>query len=198
MNATTIERVKRLLPGAASSTEEDAMIDMVIASVSANVEAFLRRPLETKSRTEDVDVRNWQRRFFLQAAPVSASPALAAYNDWGRTYAAATLVDATLYHLDLERGSLTFDKTYLVTGIRAMRFVYTGGMGTTVETLATAFPSVVMAATYQVAHEFRRRKRLDLTSLSVGGESIAVASELRLLEHVKDLLQPYRREGFIR
>ena len=198
MDATTLQRVKWLLPNADQSTEEDALLAAMITSVSAHVETFLRRSLESKSRTEDQDVRQSQLRFFLPAYPIAASPALVLYNDWNRVFDAATIVDASLYTIDTERGLVLMDKAYLTTGLRVARFTWTGGLATTPELLAAAYPTITMAASYQVANEFRRRKRLDVSSVNLGGAGIAIAGEIKLLDHVTAMLQPYRREGILR
>lgn len=196
MDLTTLERVKRLLPGAAESTEEDPLLASLITSASAMAAQFLRREVQTAARTNTYDWACGRRRLFLPAFPVASSPAIDVRFDTEGTFDSTTVVDADSYRLDSENGILHFVYWAPHESVQALRVAWTGGMGTTTETLAAAYPDVVQAVTFQVVHEFRRRKRLDVGSVNIGGQSIAMAGELKLLDHVKALLEPHRRMGF--
>lgn len=195
MDATTLERVKRLLPGSTKTTEEDAYLADLITTVSDSIEQWLRRKLLVASRTITIDWREGRRRLWLSAFPISASPELELYYDPGREFAAASLIDPENYALDLDNGTIYFDRWSPPEGWQELRIIWTGGMAATTAALATAYPSVVHAATLQVVHEFRRRRRLDVSSMSIGGQSFSVASDLGMLKRVEELLQPHRREA---
>lgn len=195
MDATTLERVKRLLPGSTKTTEEDAYLADLITTVSDSIEQWLRRKLLAASRTITMDWREGRRVLWLPAFPVSASPELELYYDTGREFAAESLIESDAYALDIENGVIYFETWAPAEGRQHLRVVWTGGMAATTEALATAYPSVVHAATMQVVHEFRRRRRLDVSSMSIGGQSVAVASDLGMLKRVEELLQPFRREA---
>lgn len=193
MNATTLANVKIHLALAAGDAAQDARLNAIIGAVSAGIEQMLRRGMESMSRTEYFDVWSGQQRFQLYGYPVAASPALQAFNDVDRAF--ATAMGSTLYAIQVERGLLIFDRTYVTEGFRVLKVTYTGGMAATEDALATAFPDVEYAARLQVIHEFRRRDALGWNALAVGGVSVGMEGPMEWLPRVKELLQPHRREG---
>lgn len=195
MNATTIERVKRFLPEANRSTEEDALIADIIASTTVSLEQWLRRKFEVVAHTQTFDWMHRRTRLWLPAYPVEASPELELRYDPDHAFGSDTVIDSENYVLALEEGVIYFDRWSPFEGYQVVRITWTGGMAATVDDLEADYPSVVHAATLQVVHEFRRRRRLDMTSLSIGGASVGVAGEMGLLKRVEDLLQPFRREA---
>jgi len=197
MDGTTIERVKRLMPKKALDTDGDAYIATLITSVSAHAEAFLRRSLGTEERTVTLDWTCGRRRIVLPAYPVSASPAPVVKSDPWRTFGSDTVVDASCYGIDYDRGVIFFDLWIPIEGFQTVRATWTGGMGATPEALAVAYPAVSQAIAMQVAHEYRRRARLDVASLSVGSQVIGAVGEVKLLTLVEEMLQPHRREGLL-
>lgn len=196
MDLTTLERVKRFLPGAVETTEEDPLLVSVITSVSAHVEQLLRRQVQTVARTEIFDWPAGRRRLFLPAYPISSSPALEIRYDTEGDFDATTVVDADYYRVRANEGIVHFVRWAPVESVQSVRVTWTGGMGTTTEALADAYPSIVQAATMQAVHEFRKRRRLDVGSINAGGQSFSMAAEIKLLDHVEALLQPFVAMGF--
>lgn len=197
MDGTTIERVKGLMPKKALDTDGDGYIAALIASVSAHAEAFLRRSLGTVERTVTLDWTCGRRRIMLPAYPVSASPAAVIKSDTWRVFGSDTVVDSSCYAIDLDRGVVFFDLWIPDEGFQTLRVTWTGGMGATPEALAESYPAVSQAIAMQVAHEYRRRARLDVASLSVGSQVIGAVGEVKLLDLVEQMLQPHRREGLL-
>lgn len=197
MNATTLELVKRYLPGGADDTADDPVLAGLVPSITATAEKFLRRSIEKTERTVTLDWRCGRRRIMLPAYPVDPDADFEIRNDTWRQWGDDTIVDPSCYAVDYERGVVCFDMWLPQEGFQVLRVTWTGGMAATVEDLAAAYPDVVKAITLQVVHEYRRRTGLDITSLSMEGQSVGLAKEMGTLAYAEDLLSTERREGLI-
>jgi len=193
MLITTKDNIKALL-GSNSSTNDDLLLEAFALSVSAAVEKYIARGVETTERTEYHDVEAGQSYFLLKAYPVDTAESIAVYNDSGRTF--GTALGSSNYTVLGDLGGLSIDGYSLIDGPRVLKVVYTGGLAATQEALEAAYPDIEMAARIQGAAWFERRKSLSTASVSVAGSSVSVGGELDFLPQVKSLLVQYRRDSY--
>lgn len=190
MDLTTATRVKTYLEGA--DTSKDAVLAQIITGVSARIERYLNRHVEAVERVEFYDLDFGQRRIFLRGYPVTEVDSI--YNDpIDQDFAASSLIAADDYVTDLTNGVVSFHLTRPLTGPRALKVTYTGGMGANAAAFITAFPEIALAAEWQVVHEFHNRNAPGASSVSIGGASVALVSGLDLLPIVKQALDGHRR-----
>jgi len=197
IDITTTTRVQNIIKSSSLPTVDGNLIADMIDGLTPVAERWLGRKLQKTAYTQQMDVRRGQSVFQLDAYPVETSPALALRNDLGRDFT-GTAIDADNYYLDLERGTITFDKSYLVWGPGVLQAIWTGGMAssTTILVSSSAFEGIVLGADLQIAHVFQRRHEVGATSFAAEGGSIAAARSFgRLCEATIDLWTPYRRVG---
>ena len=184
MNLTTLENAKLYI------TENTAspLLTKLIAWVSANVESYIDREVETIARTEYFDVDPGQRMVIVRAYPITSVASV--YNDPAREYTTTSITSSD--YAAYPDGRIAFDYA-LSYGIRALKVTYTGGMAADVAALETAYPDLVEAVTLQVVHEWRRRNSLSEDTAALAQGAITVGGSMRWLPHVKDILDGYRR-----
>jgi len=186
---TTLARVKAQLGQPTSQTDDDALIEQMIAAVSLRIERHLGRPVESAARTEYVDLCSGVDRYQLAAYPVAsiASVKNSTTFAWASTTAK---VEGTDYVVDPESGILRLlPASVWFAGPEAMQVVYTGGIAANTAAVTSStglYQDLALACEYQVSDEYRRRH-----GLSVSGES--GSDTVRLLPAVREMLEPYRR-----
>lgn len=142
---TTREAVKAYL-GLTDTTHDDRL-DALIESVSEAIELYCGRPFASVQRTELHD-GGGGRSLVLRCRPVASVASL--HDDPGRTYTAATLIDADEYAVYPDEGVLTLTSgRRFIDGIRNVQVVYTAGY-------ATIPPAIRQAANILVAHFHHR------------------------------------------
>jgi hypothetical protein len=203
MNATTTTRVKALLD--ITSSTHDAVLGTLVAAVSQRIESFIDRPLLTKARTEEYDIRPRQRVLFLRAYPLTAQGDVASVKiavDWD--FAAATAVTSTDYHVDLTTGALHFNfypiTNYLgnnmATAPNVVQVVYTGGFETGTDAFITDYPAIASACEAQVIAMWRRRDEPMQKTIKIGDYGSTKEGPVQFLPDVIEALIPYRRMRF--
>lgn len=187
---TTEARVLTIL-GEGLGAKEQALIAMLISSVSARIESALGRGTLTQARTEYIDVAYGQRILQLTSYPITTVSSV--YNDSAREYGSSSLVDDDDYAVVDTLGQVIVDYD-LIPGARSAKVTYTGGLATTTDNLISSYPDIAMAAEYQIVHEFRRRRdSLDGSSVSLPSGGVAFVGELKTLKIVEQMIDRYRR-----
>jgi hypothetical protein len=192
-NATTLARVKDLIPVPQANVEYDALLNALIASVTREVEQFLGYEITQTERTQLYSVRVRDRYVFLRVVPVVsvAEVRVASLYD----FASSTPLTADRdYHLsDAAAGMLIFEPGVLYEGEDTLQVRYTAGLGTTELNIEAAAPDLAHAAALQVGEEFRRRNTPSVQTTPGPRGSRTNVGSLRLLDRVKELLAPYQR-----
>lgn len=190
---TTLARVKQLI-APIQSTDHDALITEMIASVSAEVESFLSRWALVDQRYEYHSVQDvFSRRFWLRGYPIVSIDEVKNDPDWD--WDAASAIDAENYTSDgSERsGKLLFSTSLaLLPGQNALRVQYTGGMAADTAAFVAAFQDLAGAVDQQVAYEFQRRLEMGATASSVGGHNVAYQPAIKLLPVVEQKIRHHR------
>lgn len=192
MDLTTTARVKTL--GSITSSDQDALLGVLVTAVSARIERYLGRHAEETSRTEYYDVEPGQHVFFLRGYPIASVTSVKNDEDWDFANTdEITSTEFTIIGSD-HTGRLVIDDAVTpIAGKNALQVVYTGGMGTDTSDFISNFPDVALAADQQTLHEYQRRKQLGIVSSSIGQHSASVEFGVDLLPIVKRALNPYRR-----
>lgn len=168
MDLTTLERVTLRLFGEnkdRGSASNEALLTSLITEMSATVERYLGRGVQSSSRTEYHDIDEWQRIVSLSAWPVSVVTSVSWSTD-AATWTAYTVGTDYLNPLLRTDGQIHFISAP-VCGPQSLRVIYTGGMAASTAALITAYPELATAVDMQVAHEYQRR--LDRGLISSGG-----------------------------
>ncbi len=202
MNLTTRDRVTNalMLGGVESSTTlstaNATIVDQLIAVVSARVEAFLDRHVESAARTEYLDVAWGQRIFILRAYPVTAVTGV--WYDPYQAWASTSAVDTDEYRSPIYGGGpiLSIDRrlNYSWENVqdRALKVTYTGGMAADDIAFIAAYPDIAGAVDQQIVYEYQRRR--DLGAQSIAGDAGNVTHAAGAwLPSVLDVLNRHRR-----
>src|SRR3990167_8238349 len=113
MNLTTLTRVKTLLDLAVLDLKRDAIINQLIANLSAEAERYMNRWAEQKQRTEQYDVQPGTQRFWLHGFPVVDPGTVGVVTEFrnnGLRDFSGSAIDANLYFLNLRRGVIQLDR----------------------------------------------------------------------------------------
>lgn len=193
VDLTTKARVQALLAsGGQKTTPFDSWLPTLISDVSARFERYMGRGTKAEARTEDFDAAPDVDRFFLEAYPVSAVASVS--YDPDRAFGAETVLDADSYALDARRGIVILDHYALGRySPRAVRIVYTGGLGAAAANVVSSYPDLALAADLQIAHLLKQRNALGATAVSAGGGSTSFVGGYALLPEVVATLESYRR-----
>jgi len=203
MDATTKERIKDLLQ--ITGTSQDTVLDRLINTVSQRIEDFIDRPLESSARTEEYSIKPRQSTLFLRAYPLSAQADVTSIKvalDWD--FAAATAVDSSDYHVDLDTGMVHFNYypttnymgNNMATAPNAVQIVYTGGFSTSTTNLISAYPAIAGACEMQVIALWRRRDQPMMDTIKIDEYTSTVSGPIEFLPDVRQALLPYRRLRF--
>ena len=203
MDATDRTRVKELLEITGNSQND--VLDRLITAVSQRVEDFIDRPLQTVARTEEYSIKPRQNTLFLKAYPLSAQGDISTIKiagDWD--FSAATAVDSSNYHVDLDTGMLHFNyyptTNYLgnnmATAPNIVQIVYTGGFAANTTNFIAAFPAITGACEMQVIAMWRRRDQPMMDTVKIDEYTSTVSGPIEFLPDVRQALLPYRRLRF--
>lgn len=150
---TSAQAVREFL--GTSARVHDTEINALLYSVSDAIARYCNRArgtdqyVESKSRTEDHDVRRSQREFWLRAVPVTSITSVS--YDEERDFGGTTALNAADYEFDGTTGRLriryalhpgSFPDRYL----NALRVVYVGGLVATLQALRSFAPGLELAA----------------------------------------------------
>jgi len=125
MAICTRDDVKYYLELKDQDTDKDHLIDQLIPRAQNFIESYYyNQKLEQKGYTEYYD--GPCSAVFVRNPPIAPSPAPVVYDDPGRDFDAATLVEVEDYGIDYEVGIIKFEYP-LNKGIRSVRVQYTGG-----------------------------------------------------------------------
>lgn len=203
MDATTTQYVKDLLE--ITSSTHDTVLGRLISTVSARIEDFIDRPLDTVARTEEYDLRPRQNVIFLRAYPLTAQSDISSVKiatDWD--FASATALTSTDYHVDLGTGALHLNHypitSYLGgntgTAPNVVQVTYTGGFATTPTLMQSNYPAISTACEMQVIAMWRRRDDPQGDTAKIGKYGSSKEAPLAFLPDVRQALLPYRRMRF--
>jgi len=142
LDMTTLERVKRQLPGATSANADDILNDL-ITGYSASFMEFMDRWVVYRERVRLIDVREDTRRLKLHAWPIgvdnSGDPLIELYNDSGDNPSYSSAMDYPdayrVYTDEDSQGRVEF-RGALLLGRQALKVVWTGGMATKTQVTA--------------------------------------------------------------
>lgn len=200
LKLTNAQRVRELMSEADKalnpSAHFTAVLDRLVLAVSAEVERYLGRKLNSEARTEVHSPRAWQRAIVLSAYPVATVTSVKQASD--RDFAAATAMASTEYALQAEFGLLQFDEP-LQGGPGTVQVVYTGGLVANeaadahLTALEAAYPDLVLAATMWAKLLYDRRHLVGVASKSVKGTAVASLPGGTPPPEIKQLLDGYRR-----
>lgn len=175
------------------SAADDALVDVLVQRVSADIGQFLRRHIRRAARTEEYRVPRHSHVVQLSGVPVDEALTFEVRYSSDRSYPADPL-SAAQYVLHPEGGwiELLMSTPYQPGYVQV---VYTGGMAADLNDLDSKpeFRPIVHAATMQVAYLYARRDSLGGSlQLREGVKALSVG-EYGLLEDVRRILGRYRR-----
>lgn len=188
-NVTTLARVKAHMGDA--GTANDSVYTSLIEAISREIEAFLGYPVTQAARTEQHDLEQNQRLIFLRVIPVVSIASVKV----GPTYwdfASMTALTADQDYRLGQAGEL-FLNFAPQGGFQKAQVVYTAGLGTSDEAVATAAPELALAANIQVAEEWRRRSNPSTVTVPGPKGSKQLDAPHRLLPRARQILSTRRR-----
>ena len=142
-------------------TTWDAVLDSLVARVSAKFEILCDRTIASATYTEYYS-GDASRTLQLRQSPVTSITSI--HSDFDRvTWDSTTLISADDYTFDGPSGVVYYDLSF-IPGVKNVRVVYVAGYATTPA-------GIVDAVCEWVAAGFNRRKGSGLTSESFGGVS---------------------------
>ena len=183
-----------------TATIHDTEINALLYSISDAIARHCNRArgtaqyVEQKARTEDHDVSRHQREFWLRAVPVSTLTSVSYDED--RDFGSGTALDTDDYEVDLETGRVRV-RYSLHAGSwpdrfqGAARFIYTGGLATSLQALRSYAPVLELAEQMWIKDIISRQYfGPSQGSLGGGGRSRSLPAMV-MPEIVKHLLAPY-------
>lgn len=193
MELTTLPRVKDRLAIDANESKYDDVIERMIRAASAKVESYLRRQMTKATTTEYFDVEPGQRIFSLKAYPITSITTVHNDTDW--TYGSSTLMSSDTYQESSGTGLLYVNSAYLITGVRALKVVYIGGMAstTTAFVLDQDYANLVDATERHVCFLYNMKGKEGQTALSAATGNLTLIGSTDLTDGVKKDLDDYRR-----
>lgn len=150
--------------------------------------------VESKSRTEDHDVRTAQREFWLRAPPIASITSVSF--DEERDFGSGTALDAGDYEFDAATGRLRIryalhPNPYPERYLSAARIVYIGGIAATLPALRSYAPTLELALQLWVK-DILARQRFGPGEGSVGGGGRSRSAPAMMMPKiVEQLLAPY-------
>lgn len=192
MDLTTAARVRALLEGGGiSQASLDTLITQAITEVSALVERLLDRQVLVAAVVETLDVEPLAGRFRLRAFPVTAWTD--ARHDVARAFGSDTVLPATAYAREDERGWLVLDQYELTPGPQVLRLSYTGGMAASTAAFISAYPDIAGAVDRQVASLVQRRHSLTAQAVNAGTMGASFQGAYDELAHLRGVLREHKR-----
>lgn len=200
MNLTTLARVTALIGVSALETENQALVEAFIASVSADMEKVMARGVEAKERTQVHYIGDDTKTIALPCYPVTSVVAVRVNTvpDWTDVDPLERNVD---YTVNLEEGVITFlgeldflrDATGFVAAKAAVQIQYVGGMAADTSTFIASFPDVAGQCDLQVRYLYQRRDNLGGNAKTNEGET-AFKDSYDLLPSVRRVCEYHRRD----
>lgn len=184
-------------------TNDDTLLGNMVKQVSAQIETYLGRKIETFTfldppGTEDGTIGRFHDTFFPKGGPVTSVNELIIHSsrNFDDGQALVENDEFNIVHDGLGIQILwhqAYEPAY-------WRLKYNGGLAPDLATtsdgteLRTAFPDIELATILQVIHLWKRRdKPIGDVSTNRGG-SVTFAGPYQLIEPTMELLQPYKRE----
>lgn len=174
-----------------TDTNHDSLLRMIIEHVSSWIELYLNRNLLKASRTVYRD--SGKRYYYLSAYPIDEAETLTVVHD------GTTQTKDTDFFVRADDGLIEFQKASIpsYTDPKEVVITWTGGYSASGEsdTECLNIPLTIQeAALRQCAYNFRRRKDIGISSVSMPDGSVNKNPiDSFLLPEVKDLLRVYRR-----
>lgn len=173
-----------------TDNQHDTLLGIIVDQVSQRIETALNRKLLKTSRTEYFN--GGRRLYYLAAYPV----------DLATTFTVAVENVAKVrdsdYYVDANSGLVEFWLETNFTKPRGVVITYTGGFALDTTTQVLSVPDdLKRAALLQATFDFRRRKDIGLSSVTMPDGSVNVESPASLLPEVKSILKSYRKQAMI-
>ncbi len=174
-----------------TDTAHDSLLGIIIDRVSAAIEKYLNRNLLKAARTSYFDAG--KRYYYLPAYPIDESATLTV------THVSTVKTKNTDYFVRADDGLIEFQKSSIpsYTDPKELIITWTGGYVNSGEasTECLDVPADIQdAASRQCSYNFRRRKDIGISSVSMPDGSISKNPiDKFLLPEVRDLLKNYRR-----
>jgi hypothetical protein len=167
-----------------SDSTHDALLTMFIQQVSARIQTYLNRELKAEERTEYFDAG--EKQFSLKAYPIDTEETFTVnWSDEEQEIDEDYFLYDTIGIVEFPYGTGQYDA-------RAIDITYTGGYTDTDSVLAVP-DDLKRACFLQVAFDFKRRKDLGLSSISMPDGSMSVYQPARFLPEVTAILNSFRR-----
>lgn len=189
---TTLARVKALVQPTGDDGSQDALIEDMIATVSAQFVRFLGLHALRVERTETYEIRRFYNVVTLDGKPVDSTAAFTL--KYGSDLSASSFVtwQAAEYAVHKAAGWVRlFSKTPYSPGY--VRVTYTGGLGTDTDNLIASFPELAGACERQVLYLLQRKSTLGGNVQLGAGGATAFQGEYGLLKDVESVLAAHRR-----
>lgn len=195
MELCQLSTVKDLIGIEQETTKEDDVLNHLIAAVSAQIERYLGRTIETDTYTEYFNVDAGSATFSVKAYPVTSVTSVKNSIDWD--WAGTTAVSADYVEYDSHPGLIYVYGQQLVAGHGALQIVYTGGMASNTQELSMgSYADIALAAEQQVIATWRARSSFGMTNAGAGANT-AMFGEGGLIQSVRQLLDPHRRRVYV-
>ena len=176
-----------------TDTNQDSLLALVIERVSSRIEIFLNRNLLKTART--VYRNAGKRNYYLPAYPIDESAPLTV------TYDGTVRTKDTDYFVNANDGLIEFQKAAIptYTDPKEVVITWTGGYAASGEG-ATECLNVPLdiqeAALRQSAYNFRRRKDIGISSVSMPDGTVSKSpTDSYLLPEIKGMLKNFRRSA---
>ena len=192
INLATVELYRSLMGDAKPNVAPEyvASIEARILSVSAKVEKYLGRAIESKERTEYFTAKSGAgtKSVALLAYPVSE---LASVSVWG-----STLSQDSSFEIDTEEGIVSFlVPVYRARDLyqRAICVTYTGGMAEDTADFISKYPDIATEVCMQVYFEISRQKNIADKTTATGAGIVTTHLEYKLQPNLIEVLEQHIR-----
>jgi hypothetical protein len=177
-------------------THTDALLSIIVDTMSARIQTYLNRNLEHAQYTEYYEAGSGRRKWYLSAYPITVDST----HTFVLTDNGSTLTKDSDFYLREDEGLLEIDMSPIFIVPKQIKVVYYGGYeviddSTSINDGALDIPEDMRLAVYlQCSYMFKRRNDLGLTAISIsGGFSVAKMPPVELLPDVKSMLRYFRR-----
>lgn len=186
MDLTTLARVRALRGISSTDTASDALLTVLITTVSARAGAYMGRHVQELQRTETMELPKGGKILILRGYPVTTVTSLSLDE---------TVLESGLdYRLALETGILRILRwTPGAPGV--VEIDYQAGMASDTADFVTRWPAITGAVDMQVVYEFGRRMSPGgMVETRDGGATFAT-EEVNWLSGVREVLDMYAIGG---
>lgn len=172
--------------------DHDVLLTLIIEHVSSWIEAYLNRELLKQERTAYFDAG--RKHYYLSAYPIDETAPLTV------TYGGIIQLKNTTYFVRANDGLIEFHNLSVPIYYDPKEIVitwtggYSVGSGTGVNECLSVPVPIQEAALRQSVYNFRRRKEIGVSSVSMPDGSVSKTPTTGfLLQEVRDLLKNFRR-----